>query len=279
MAIDWTKPAHILAVHGVQTAAADDIESDEKIQKLVERNLRLSHLQRDYQISQYVYENINDKAQRFHKLIAEAILSGQPLAGPALSKVIDLVGDVVIAASAGSTAHKIRDGLREQILESHEAGHQLLLIAHSLGTVYALDVVSELMRSDGLFEGDDRETWPIQGLITMGSPLGLDIDLGPVRIFDRRDVEPVAGAEFEVFPWHNYFNALDPIVSGNAFGAPMKVSGARGPVERRYGDETDAAHWLLQGHRITSGKQWLLAHVAYWKNARIGGKIVDLLWG
>jgi hypothetical protein len=206
-------------------------------------------------------------------------LSGEPLAGRALSLAIDLVGDVVTAVADTSTAHEIRAGLRDSILQSYEAGHQLVIVSHSLGTIYSLDVVSELMRDTNLFVGDNRETWPIQGLITMGSPLGLKIDLGPVEIFDRRTIERVDGADFEVFPWHNYFNALDPVVSGNVFGAPVKVVGAMGPVEHRYGEETGAAQWLLQGHRITSGKQWLLAHVAYWKNPKIGGKIVDLLWG
>jgi hypothetical protein len=279
MPIDWTRPAHILAVHGVQTGKEGDIDADKKIRKLVKKNLELSHLQREFKVSQYLYEQINDDAQRFYKAIARAVVSGEPLAGSALSLAIDLVGDVVTAAANTSTASEIRKGLREVVLTSYEAGHQLVIVSHSLGTIYSLDVVSELMGDANLFVGDERETWPIQGLITMGSPLGLEVELGPITIFDRRIVERVAGADFEVFPWHNYFNALDPIVTGNVFGAPVDVIGARGPVERRYGEETGAAQWLLRGHRITSGKQWLLAHVAYWKNPKIGGKIVDLLWG
>jgi hypothetical protein len=279
MTIDWTKPAHILAVHGVQTGKDGDIDADEKIRKLVHKNLKLSHLERDFEVSQYLYEGINDDAQRFYKLIAKAVLSSQPLAGAALSLAIDLVGDVVTAAADTSTAYEIRKGLRQAILRSYEAGHQLVIVSHSLGTIYSLDVVSELIRDANLFVGDNRDTWPVQGLMTMGSPLGLEIGLGPVTVFDRRAVERVAGADFEVFAWHNYFNALDPIVSGSVFGRPVEVVGARGPVERRYGDETGAKQWLLQGHRITSGKQWLLAHVAYWKNPKVGGKIVDILWG
>ncbi len=279
MPIDWTKPAHILAVHGVQTGKDEDIDADVKIRKLVEKNLRLSHLQRDFDVTQYLYEDINDKSQQLYKLIAKAILNGVPLAGTALATVIDLVGDVVTAAAATSTAHAIRKGLEEAILDSYQSGHQLVLVAHSLGTVYSLDVLSELIARDELFQGDDRATWPIQGLVTMGSPLGLELSIPPVKIFERRDIQPVPGAEFEVFPWHNYFNALDPVVSGNVFGSPVKVTGSQGPVERRYGTETDTAHWLLQGHRITSGKQWVMAHFAYWKNPKIGGKIVDLLWG
>jgi hypothetical protein len=113
----------------------------------------------------------------------------------------------------------------------------------------------------------------------MGSPLGLEIKVLGTTLFVKRKIESVAKAEFEVFPWHNYFNRLDPIVSGKVFGAPLKVKGAKGPVELRYGEDTKAAQWLLQGHAVTSGKQWLLAHTSYWKNPKIGDRLVDLIWG
>ncbi len=279
MPIDWTKPAEVLVVHGVQTGSSADVDCDAKVRRIVERNLASSHLEREFGVSSYVYEDVNDDAVRFYELLAQAILSGQPLAGAALGTAIDLVGDVVIAAAGGSTAGRIREGLRAGIMAAYEAGRQLVVVAHSLGTVYALDVVNGLIGEDDVFVGDERDSWPVQGLVTMGSPLGLEIDLGPIEIFESRRIETLPDAEFEVFPWHNYFNALDPVVSGRVFGAPVEVRGSRGPVERRYGRETDAARWLLQGHRITSGRQWLLAHTAYWKNPRIGGKIVDLLWG
>ena len=113
----------------------------------------------------------------------------------------------------------------------------------------------------------------------MGSPLGLDIDVADTKIFEKRTIESVPGAQFEVFPWHNFYNRLDPIVSGNIFGSPVEIKGSNGPVEQRYGADTMASQWLLHGHVITSGKQWLLAHTAYWKNPKIGNRIVDMLWG
>ena len=279
MAVDFARTAHILAVHGVQTGKDEDIDADQKIQKLVKKNLELSHLTREFEVSQYLYEGINDKAQAFYKTLAKIVLSGVPLAGTALSTTIDLVGDVVTAAEDTSTAGKIRKGLREQVLSSYDAGHQLVIVSHSLGTLYALDVVSELIRDDNFFLGDDRNSWPIQGLVTMGSPLGLELDVLGAKIFERRQINPVERAQFEVFPWHNFYNSKDPIVSGNVFGSPVTIVGAGGPVERRYGVEAGASGWLLQGHRVMSGKQWLLAHVAYWHNPRVGGKLVDLLWG
>ena len=279
MSVDFRKDAHILAVHGVQLGDDESIKSDEQVRKLVTKSLSRSHLERQFEVFGFFYEDINDEAQRFYSKLASAISSGNPLAGQALKAVIDIVGDVVTAARNTSTARKIRNKLRKKILDSYKAGHQLILVAHSLGTIYSLDAINELIRREEYFDGDNRNTWPAQGLITMGSPLGLDIDIAGTKLFEKRKIEPVPNAEYEVLPWHNYFNRLDPVVSGNVFGAPVEVQGAKGPVEKRYGDDTRAAQWLLQGHKVTSGKQWLLAHTTYWRNPKIGDRLVDMLWG
>jgi hypothetical protein len=47
----------------------------------------------------------------------------------------------------------------------------------------------------------------------------------------------------------------------------------------RYGPSVLASNWLLKGHVVTSGQQWLLAHFAYWSNPVIGDRLVDMLWG
>jgi hypothetical protein len=279
MPVDFKKDAHILAVHGVQLGDDESIKSDELIRKLVTKSLSRSHLERQYEVFGFFYEDINDEAQKFYSKIASAISSGNPLVGIALKAVIDIVGDVVTAARSTSTAKTIRAKLRKEILKSYKLGHQLIVVSHSLGTIYALDAINELIRKKAYFDGDDRNSWPVQGLITMGSPLGLDIDISGTKLFEKRKIEPLANAEFEVFPWHNYFNPLDPIVSGNVFGSPIKVKGAKGPVEKRYGEDTKTAQWLLQGQKVTSGKQWLLAHTTYWKNPKIGDRLVDILWG
>ena len=279
MPVEFRKEAHVLAVHGVQVSDDASIKSDDQIRKLLNRSLSRSHLDRQFEVLGFFYEDINDEAQEFYSKIASAILSGNPLAGRVLKSVIDIVGDVVTAARNTSTARKIRNLLRKRILDSYKDSHQLVLVCHSLGTIYALDAIGELMRKDGLFDGDDRNTWPVQGLITMGSPLGLEVEIAGTKVFEKRKIQRVPNAQFEVFPWHNYFNRLDPVVSGQVFGSPVQTQGAKGPVERRYGADTMASQWLLQGHVITSGRQWLLAHTAYWKNPKIGDRLVDMLWG
>ena len=278
MPVDFKKDAHILAVHGVQVGTDKKITSDDKIRTLVTKSLAASHLDKKFAVSGFFYEDINDDAQKFYQLIGSAITNGKPLVGKLLKTVIDLAGDVVTAAKNTSTAKKIRNKLRKQILESFKTGNQLVVVSHSLGTVYALDVVNELIRTDGFFNGDDRNTWPVQGLVTMGSPLGLDLDLGGIKIFEKRKIETIQNADFRVMRWHNFFNRLDPVVSGNVFGKPIELKGAKGPVEKRYGADVMASHWSLQGHVVVSKNQWLLSHTAYWKNPRIGDRLVDILW-
>lgn len=279
MAVDFNKPAHILAVHGVQTGENKDIRSHQLVKFLVTRALADSHLEFEFATGGYFYEDINDNAQTFYKLLAKAITSGNPLAGKAIDSVIDLAGDVVTAATNTSTAHKIRAGLRDKILESYRSHNQLVIIAHSLGTVYALDVINELIADKRYFKGGDRRTWPIQGLVTMGSPLGLGLRFGAINIFDQRPINSIVDAGQQFFRWHNYFNRLDPIVSGDVFGKPVPVEETKGPLELRYGPAILGSTWKLRGHAVTSGEQWLMAHTAYWNNSMIGDCLVDMLWG
>lgn len=279
MSVDFTKAPHILAVHGVQLGEDNDIESANQIEKLVKRSLGKKHINRDFSVYDYLYEDMNDDAQSIYQLIGDAITSGNPIANNILEGAIDVIGDVITAANNTSVAASIRQGLKDKILESYNSGNQLVIVAHSLGTVYCLDVISELMNDSNYFKGDDSRTWPVQGYISMGSPLGLDIDVLGTTIFTKRNIATLSNANYRLFPWHNYYNRLDPVVSGNVFGSPIDIRGSKGPVEVRYGSDVQQANWLLQGHAITSGKQWLLAHIAYWKNSKIGDKITDMLWG
>jgi hypothetical protein len=279
MPVDFKKPAHILVVHGVQTGEDSSIKSEQQIRALLTRSLADIHVEKDFEVSAFLYENINDDAQHFYQLIGSAITKGKPLIGKALDTVIDLAGDVVTAAKNTSTAHKIRKGLRDKILESYRSKNQVVIVSHSLGTIYALDVVNELIANNNYFKGDDYNSWPVQGLITMGSPLGLGLEMAGIKIFEKRVINTIADAKFALFPWHNYYNRLDPVVSGNVFGTPVQIDGARGPVEMRYGPSIQGTNWLLQGHVVTSGQQWLLSHTAYWNNPTIADRIIDMLWG
>ncbi len=279
MPVDFRKPAHVVVVHGVQSGEDEDIKSEQQIRSLINRSLAESHIEKEFLVKGYLYEDINDNAQQLYQGIAKAITSGKPLVGKAFETVIDLVGDVVTAAKNTSTAHLIRKGLQNTILESYRSKNQVVVVAHSLGTIYALDVINKLITMTNYFKGDDRNSWPVQGLITIGSPLGLGLEIGGVKIFEKRRINSIENAEFNLVPWHNYYNRLDPVVSGSIFGAPVEIEGAKGPVEARYGPSVLGASWLLQGHVVTSGAQWLLAHSTYWSNPAIGDNLIDMLWG
>ncbi len=280
MAVDLAKPPHIVVVHGVQRGSGMNIKLERSVRTLVDRVLKQSHITEDYAVRQYVYEHKNDAhpSVRLAKLIARSISRGRPLAGRALSEVIDLAGDVVINATDSSTAGKIRGKLAEFILDSHERGHRVLLVGHSLGSVYALQTLNELIRAEVLFTGDDRRFWAVQGLVTLGSPLGLDIDLPGLRLFPKVLIEALP-SEVERLPWHNFYSRHDPVVSGRVFGTKVAVEGSEGPTELRYRADTDAAGWLLHGHFVNSGVRWLLAHTAYWKDPTVGVRLVSMLWG
>ena len=135
------------------------------------------------------------------------------------------------------------------------------------------------MADEDYFNEDDCSDWPAIGLLTMGSPLGLDIQLSAFNIFPYYQPTSLSHLNFQRFNWQNYFNRLDPVVSGNIFGAPVDIDGGQGPVENRYLSDCTQNKWQLNGNVITQGEQWLLAHISYWESPVIGDEIVNQLWG
>jgi len=277
MAVDFRKPAHIVVVHGVQTGEDEGIDSDDRIRTLINQSLADIHVEKEFLVKGYFYEDINNEAQKLFNYIARAITANKPLATKALKFVIDTAGDVITAAKNTSTAHRIRKGLKDEILKSYRSKNQVIVVAHSLGTIYALDVINDLIGNGHYFKGDNRSTWPVQGYVSMGSPLGLAMNIGGIEIFRKRTIRSIRDSKYSLFPWYNYYNRLDPVVSGSVFGKPCDIDGVKGPVEERYGASVKASNWLLRGHPVTSGDQWLAAHVAYWSKPMIGDRLVDLL--
>jgi hypothetical protein len=145
MSVDFRKNAHILAVHGVQLGEDESIRSEEQVCKLVTKSLSRSHLEHEFEVIGFFYEDINDQAQKFYKAIALAISSGIPLAGSAFKAVIDIAGDVVTASKNTSTAKKIRNKLKKQILRSYRDDHQLVVLSHSLGRSMRLMLSTNLL--------------------------------------------------------------------------------------------------------------------------------------
>jgi hypothetical protein len=271
-----TETPHFIVVHGVQTGTDDDIESDLQIKKLIQKQLDKDITNKDKKVFKVIgvtYEDINDKAQRPYQWLLEGLAKSTPLTSLLLSRIVDVVGDVLTASKDTKAAKEIRAKIIESILEYSKKG-PVYLVAHSLGTVYCLDVLCELIQKSDDFTRDDQDCWPpVHSFISMGSPLGL------TSIFTQRKI-PSMGPPLAVpFIWHNFHHPLDPVVSGNIFGAPTVYKGAIGPVEIAYKETAELAHWSLEGHRTVQSAQWLKAHISYWQEPIIGDILIDIVWG
>lgn len=264
MAVDPLKSRRLLVVHGVELGSDTDLNQDELIMKNVQERLGNTPLQ--FKADLYRYEDLNDEAQRKWKLLLSLLVT-TPI-GMVAEQALDLIGDVVIARLNTSTAHAIREGLKERILGFYEAGNPCYLVAHSLGSIYAFDVVNELMRSDELFDRTSRRTWPVQGLVTLGSPIGLDL----FRTKGRKRLANL-GEGHKWFRWINYWDRTDPVVSGEIFGT--KLEGY--DIAESYRTKSDKQGWVIRDRSVDTGKQWLLAHVAYWTHPIVGDGVADLI--
>jgi hypothetical protein len=271
MSVDLSLPKKVLVVHGVQTG----IDADQSQNKIIDVTLSKYLDGVDYSTDIFKYEDINDAAQLPYKRIVSA-LSGNPLTEMAATTAIDLAGDVLIALTKGSVYDEIIGKLRKKIMESFEKGEPLFLVAHSLGTIYAFDAVNQLMKENDCFLYNQKETWPIQGLITLGSPISLDL-------FGRDDKkmsslipdgETVDDENSQLFPWQNYWDPTDPVVSGSVAGLPWNEKS----FEKRFNDNnTYPLGWDVMPRPVISGTAYVSAHSAYWEDEFVSGGIAQMI--
>jgi hypothetical protein len=258
-------PRKILVVHGVQTGEDEDLDNDIRVTQLIQR--RLGNTPLAYACELYRYEDINDSRQQKLERLIQLIVKSP--VGSILSRMaLDLVGDVAINLAAGSTAFHIRQGLRNKILETYEAGNPCYLVAHSLGSIYAFDVINELMREEHFFDRSSRRSWPVQALVTIGSPIGL----GMFRIAGRRTVARM-GVGDKWFKWLNYWDRTDPVVSGHIFGT--RLNGF--DVAEKFTSSDSRQGWVIRDIDVDTGKVWLLAHVAYWNSPAFGDGLFNVV--
>ncbi len=265
MSVNPEKPRKVIVVHGVQIGRDKDQKQDRAIAELI--NNRLGNVPLKYRAEMYKYENINDAAQkklrRLFKLIAKT-----PVGSVVADTTIDLIGDVVTSYLDTDTAAKIRNGLKQKILDTYIAGNPCYLVAHSLGTIYAFDVINELIREDAYFKRSSRKTWPVQGLVTMGSPIGL-------AMFKKQGRNRVAdfGPGNKWFRWVNFWDRTDPVVSGNIFGKQLRGY----EIAEKYQSASPNQGWVIRDKPVDTGKVWLMSHVAYWDNPVIGDALVEMI--
>jgi hypothetical protein len=270
MSVDPLKPRKILAVHGVRTDRDDNIKCHEVLRELIID--RLNNMPVNFEIEMYKYENINDAAQGKLTKVLDVFLTKLidkvpfgKLLGSLIDQGIDLVGDVLIKLKEGTTAKVIRDGLIERVEEIYEEGNPLYIVAHSLGSIYAFDAVNELMKNRQYFDRESRRTWPVQALVTMGSPIGL-------AMFKRNTVKNM-GVGRHYFRWINYWARTDPVVSGSFYGKPYDGY----HIAERFSTSAEKCGWFIQDRVIDLGKTWLMAHAGYWQDPGIGDDLVTLI--
>ena len=265
MPVNGNLPVKVLVVHGVQIGDNADLQQDRDIEELL--NSRLNGIAVDFDVDLYRYENINDaKTKRLRKLAG--LLLNTPAGKIVANTAMDLIFDVVLNLEGGSTAAAIRKGLKEKILEYYANGNPCFVVAHSLGSIYSFDVIGELMRDRNYYDRNAWDTWPVQGLLTIGSPIGLAM----FRTRGRQSV-PNLGTGMEWFRWFNYWDRTDPVVSGNIFG--KQLPGYQ--IAERYTKNDSKQGWFIRDHIVDTGKTWLLAHTSYWGNSMVGDGLVNLI--
>jgi hypothetical protein len=271
VAVDPNKPRKILVVHGVQSGQDEDINVHKDIKELIIS--RLGGVPLKFETDIYRYENVSDKAQSkvkkilsiFFNKLTKRIPFGN-LLGTVIENGIDVVGDVVIKLKGGSTAEVIRDGLIKKIESIYGEGNPLYIVAHSLGSIYAFDAVNQLIKNKNYFNRDTRKTWPVQALVTMGSPIGLSM-------FKRNKVSQLGMDGRHYFRWINYWARTDPVVSGNFYGKPKQGY----QIAEKFDISNKKSGWGIKDSILDIGKSWLMAHTGYWDNAAIGDDLVALI--
>jgi hypothetical protein len=265
MSVNPRKVRKILVVHGVQYGKSEKLNQHNAVKALVES--RLGSIPLKFKCELYRYEHINDKAQAKFKLLTNALVKTK--VGEVVAKgAIDVIGDVVTNLLNDSVAAQIRAELKEKILKIYEAGHPCYIVAHSLGTIYSFDVLNELMNDPDLFDRQSRKTWPVQGMLSLGSPIGLPMFKGRGRTKVNNLGE---GSKF--FRWLNYWDKSDPVVSGKVFG--KQFGGFE--IAEKYQSDNPEQGWIIRDKAIDTGKVWMAAHCSYWENPQVGDDLVDMI--
>ena len=271
MSVDPGKQRKVLVVHGVRLGEDSDIDNHKTVQTAMED--RLDGLPLDFECSLFSYENMNNAAlkkfTRLSQLLDKALASKVPVLGllKPTENLTDLIGDVVVNLKDGETAKAIRAELKSQLEQYYSDGHHVTVVAHSLGSIYALDVLNELIKETAYFHRDDRSTWPVQGLVTIGSPIGI-----PMFRKCRSTMAKLGdGANF--MRWSNIWDGGDPIVTGSIFGKPAHYP----HVAEHYRNNAADFGWYIKDTSIDSGRAWLMAHISYWNTPAVIDEVIRLV--
>ncbi|MCH8043448.1 MAG: hypothetical protein IID44_06980 [Planctomycetes bacterium] len=99
------------------------------------------------------------------------------------------------------------DELKTEIKQQHALGKQILLIAHSMGSIIAYDALRDIGREKG-------NTVEVQHFVTIGSPLGLPLVKGHIdseRQYAAAEGHTVRTPSIVRGQWTNYADRKDPV--------------------------------------------------------------------
>jgi len=277
MPVNFNSKPVILTVHGVQTGSNGEQNQNKIISKSI--NTLISELDGGpsnfptFDSDIFRYEDINDSSTKFFAKVL-ASLTGNQVTGWLVEKTTDLIGDVLLALSQDKTYNEIKSSLREKLDTYSIAGRPVYVVAHSLGSFYAFEVINELMKN-AEFESDNIADWPIHGLVTIGCPLGLDLfKRNNSNLESRKKSNVDITANIIRFPWRNYWDSQDPIVTGSLLGYPEESKFS----ERFDRQQAKKKGWDIRDNKVNSSTSLhLLAHIAYWENSFVAQGIVNLV--
>lgn len=163
--------------------------------------------------------------------------------GDAVTAPLDMLADV---AAYEHSARK-RRAIHKRLTSALAAAPGCILVAHSLGSVVALDVVALTLSN------------PLpHALVTMGSPLGID---SPALSFRWR----AQWSSILSGRWLDVWSDADPIVTGRLCGVPI-VQGC---------DGLQSAGYPCHSRQVDIG-QTPAAHTAYWDSPQVAAWILEL---
>lgn len=186
----------------------------------------------------------NEKKSPWKKILAVAsALTIQNRVAQMVCKAVDLGLDFPWYLDS-IKGQNIRKRLRKQIQDvQKESGTDVVLIAHSLGSVIAYDCLAEAYNKGFRL--------PVAKLVTFGSPLGWTFELRDLDNRPEREFTTIGG-----IPWRNYYYKEDYV--------PLY----KGLDGKRFGKEVE--NRLLP---LPEGVKPHKSHEAYWKDANFAKEI------
>jgi len=255
-----TKP--IFTIHGVSTGGLQENTgySRKPAQALAVHAQGLGAF--DFRFTEGLWA---DLAERFAGQLSPVELKELGLLGDLADYAIDVV------TYQGTCRDKILRRLRDRM---ERTGPGTVVLAHSLGTVITMDIVIQYLR-EGLIHPDrPRSTWPISSILTLGSPLGIDVPYASgIGFMDRaRTLEGLAFLAgrsdcFEGF-WVNLHDKDDPVTTGSLLGSHSAAV--------RLADFEGYARLGVYDREVNVGFH-LLGHTQYWGSPIVAQYLFDMV--